>query len=101
MTRSTRRSVLAAAIAAAALPRKLTAGQEIHAMNGLNAITAIDYTVIFARDMEALRPFYQDVMGFALRRELATMVEVVLVVGSQTSSARTGSNTRSAVRFLR
>ncbi|TXB69745.1 glyoxalase/bleomycin resistance/dioxygenase family protein [Paracoccus aurantiacus] len=39
-------------------------------MNPLSSIRAIDYTVIFARDMPAMRDFYQNVMGFALKAEL-------------------------------
>jgi len=35
------------------------------------AIRAIDYTVIFARDIAAMRSFYQDILGFALLRELS------------------------------
>ena len=35
------------------------------------AIRAIDYTVIFARDMVAMRRFYEDVLGFPLLRELS------------------------------
>ena len=35
------------------------------------AIRAIDYTVIFARDIAAMRCFYQDILGFALLRELS------------------------------
>ena len=35
------------------------------------AIRAIDYTVVFARDMQAMRRFYEDVLGFALVRELS------------------------------
>ena len=34
-------------------------------------IRAIDYTVVFARDMAAMRRFYEDVLGFPLRRELS------------------------------
>jgi catechol 2,3-dioxygenase-like lactoylglutathione lyase family enzyme len=34
-------------------------------------ITAIDYTVIFVRDMPAMRRFYGEVLGFALLRELS------------------------------
>jgi len=36
-----------------------------------HAIRAIDYTVIFARDMDAMRRFYEDILGFPLRRELS------------------------------
>ncbi|MER9742594.1 VOC family protein [Mesorhizobium sp. M0187] len=39
-------------------------------MNALNEIRQIDYTVIFARDMAAMRHFYGDVMEFDLQREL-------------------------------
>jgi catechol 2,3-dioxygenase-like lactoylglutathione lyase family enzyme len=35
------------------------------------AIRAIDYTVIFVRDMAAMRSFYEDVLGFPLLRELS------------------------------
>ncbi|MGY8682865.1 VOC family protein [Bradyrhizobium sp. UFLA05-153] len=36
-----------------------------------SAIHAIDYTVIFVRDMVAMRRFYQDLLGFSLLRELS------------------------------
>ena len=42
-----------------------TAGSPFH------AIRAIDYTVIFVRDMEAMRRFYEGVLGFPLLRELS------------------------------
>ena len=32
---------------------------------------AIDYTVIFVRDMEAMRRFYEDILRLPLRRELS------------------------------
>lgn len=35
------------------------------------AIRAIDYTVIFVRDMAAMRRFYEDVLCFPLSRELS------------------------------
>ena len=35
------------------------------------AIRSIDYTVIFARDMEAMRRFYEDVLRFRFTRELS------------------------------
>ncbi|TGQ64551.1 glyoxalase/bleomycin resistance/dioxygenase family protein [Mesorhizobium sp. M00.F.Ca.ET.186.01.1.1] len=52
-------------------------------MNALNEIRQIDYTVIFARDMAAMRHFYGDVMGFQLQREL----------GESWIEYRVGSNT--------
>lgn len=35
------------------------------------AIRAIDYTVVFVRDMTAMRRFYEDVLCFPLSRELS------------------------------
>ena len=40
-------------------------------MSAFRAIRAIDYTVIFVRDMVAMRRFYEEVLGFALLRELS------------------------------
>ena len=39
--------------------------------SAFRAIRAIDYTVIFARDMAAMRRFYEEVLGFSLLRELS------------------------------
>jgi catechol 2,3-dioxygenase-like lactoylglutathione lyase family enzyme len=39
--------------------------------SALQAIRAIDYTVIFVRDMAAMRRFYEDILGFSLIRELS------------------------------
>ncbi|TIT75325.1 MAG: VOC family protein [Mesorhizobium sp.] len=39
-------------------------------MNALKKIRNIDYTVIFARDMKAMRGFYADVMGFPFHSSL-------------------------------
>lgn len=41
------------------------------ALSAFRAIRAIDYTVIFARDMATMRRFYEDVLGFPLLRELS------------------------------
>jgi catechol 2,3-dioxygenase-like lactoylglutathione lyase family enzyme len=40
-------------------------------MSAFKSIKAIDYTVIFVRDMAAMRHFYEEVLGFALSRELS------------------------------
>ena len=40
--------------------------------SAFRAIRAIDYTVIFVRDMVAMRGFYEDVLGFQLIRELSS-----------------------------
>jgi catechol 2,3-dioxygenase-like lactoylglutathione lyase family enzyme len=37
-----------------------------------SAIRAIDYTVIFVRDMAAMRRFYEEVLAFPLLRELSS-----------------------------
>lgn len=39
-------------------------------MSALAAIRQIDYTVIFARDMAAMRRFYETVLGFPVHQEL-------------------------------
>jgi catechol 2,3-dioxygenase-like lactoylglutathione lyase family enzyme len=39
--------------------------------SAFQAIRAIDYTVIFVRDMAAMRDFYQGVLGFPPLRELS------------------------------
>ena len=40
-------------------------------MSPFKSIKAVDYTVVFVRDMAAMRRFYEDVMGFVLARELS------------------------------
>jgi hypothetical protein len=42
-----------------------------HSGSAFQAIRAIDYTVIFVRDMAAMRRFYEDILGFSLLRELS------------------------------
>ena len=42
-----------------------------HSASPFQAIRAIDYTVIFARDMAAMRRFYGEVLKFSLLRELS------------------------------
>jgi catechol 2,3-dioxygenase-like lactoylglutathione lyase family enzyme len=39
--------------------------------SAFRAIRAIDYTVVFVRDMAAMRRFYEDILGFPLTRELS------------------------------
>jgi lactoylglutathione lyase len=39
--------------------------------SAFQAIRAIDYTVIFVRDMDAMRRFYETVLGFSLQRVLS------------------------------
>jgi catechol 2,3-dioxygenase-like lactoylglutathione lyase family enzyme len=39
--------------------------------SAFHAIRAIDYTVIFVRDMGPMRRFYEEILGFPLRRELS------------------------------
>ena len=42
-----------------------------HSNSAFEGIRAIDYTVIFVRDMVAMRRFYEEVLGFPLLRELS------------------------------
>lgn len=39
-------------------------------MSALNHIRHLDYTILYARNMEAMRRFYGEVMGFKVNREL-------------------------------
>jgi len=48
----------------------------------LRAIRALDYTVIFARDLDAMRRFYTEVMQFEVYLELGGGSWVELRVGS-------------------
>ena len=45
--------------------------RDSHSGSAFHAIRAIDYTVIFVRDMAGMRRFYEDVLGFPLLRELS------------------------------
>lgn len=40
-------------------------------MGALSEIRQIDYTVLYARDLKAMRAFYEEVMGFRLDRALS------------------------------
>jgi catechol 2,3-dioxygenase-like lactoylglutathione lyase family enzyme len=42
-----------------------------HSGSAFQSIRAIDYTVIFVRDMTAMRRFYEDILCFPLLRELS------------------------------
>jgi catechol 2,3-dioxygenase-like lactoylglutathione lyase family enzyme len=42
-----------------------------HSGSAFQSIRAIDYTVIFVRDMAAMRRFYEDILRFPLLRELS------------------------------
>jgi catechol 2,3-dioxygenase-like lactoylglutathione lyase family enzyme len=44
---------------------------EANRRSPFHAIRAIDYTVIFVRDMAAMRRFYEDVLALSLLRELS------------------------------
>lgn len=44
--------------------------QEPPSASPFQSIRAIDYTVIFVRDMDAMRRFYEGVLRFAVSREL-------------------------------
>ena len=52
-------------------------------MNALNNIRAIDYTIIFVRDMKAMRKFYENVMRLKVLRELGPQW-IEYAIGSQT-----------------
>ena len=39
--------------------------------DAMRAVRCIDYTILFARDLPAMRGFYGETLGFALQRELS------------------------------
>jgi catechol 2,3-dioxygenase-like lactoylglutathione lyase family enzyme len=43
-----------------------------HSGSAFRAIRAVDYTVIFVRDMAAMRHFYEGILGFPLLRALSS-----------------------------
>jgi len=60
--------------------------------SAFQAIRAIDYTVIFVRDMPAMRQFYEGILGFSLIRELSPRW-IEYRVGSNTLALATPSLT--------
>lgn len=61
---------LLAIVAAVSVPLATHAADYSEGASPLNQIRQIDYTVIFARDMDAMRHFYEEVMEFEVTREL-------------------------------
>jgi catechol 2,3-dioxygenase-like lactoylglutathione lyase family enzyme len=60
-------------------------------MNALSTIRQIDYTVIYVRDMAAMRRFYGAVLGFELLRELsARWIEYKVGVNTLALAERDG-----------
>ena len=57
-----------------------------------SAIRAIDYTVIFVRDMIAMRRFYEDVLALSLLRELSPNW-IEYAIGSNTLALARPSST--------
>ena len=39
--------------------------------NAMRAVRCLDYTIVFARDLPAMRRFYGETLGFTLQRELS------------------------------
>ena len=74
--RFTRRTMVAAGtLAVLAGPKPLPVAAHAAAlkettMNALHTIRHLDCTVLFARDMEAMRAFWGGVVGFEVNREL-------------------------------
>jgi catechol 2,3-dioxygenase-like lactoylglutathione lyase family enzyme len=66
---TSRRTVLTGAAALTAMPPHAATAKET-AMHPLQKIRHLDYTVIFARDMKAMRHFYGAVMRFPVYNEL-------------------------------
>jgi len=53
------------------VPKAAVNERNPHLASAFQAIRALDYTVIFVRDMAAMRQFYEGILGFSLIRELS------------------------------
>lgn len=51
---------------------KAPTGIEMAKTSAFKSIRAVDYTVVFVRDMDAMRRFYEDVLGFVLTKDLSS-----------------------------
>jgi len=60
---------------AALYPSYTESNETIVNKSPFQAIRAIDYTVVFVRDMTAMRRFYEEVLGFPLLREFTGWFE--------------------------
>ena len=58
--------------------------------SAFRSIRSIDYTVIFVRDMVAMRHFYENVLAFALTRELSQNWIEYQIGGNTLALARPG-----------
>jgi catechol 2,3-dioxygenase-like lactoylglutathione lyase family enzyme len=61
-----------------------------------HAIRAVDYTVIFVRDMAAMRRFYESVLCFPLTRELSAGWIEYQIGGATLALARPGRTAKDA-----
>tara|TARA_R110002049_G_scaffold247690_1_gene422163 strand:- start:3917 stop:4408 length:492 start_codon:yes stop_codon:yes gene_type:complete len=69
MTQLTRRqSIAMAAVGSAILANPTTAFAQSKAVSALNQIRALDYTILYTRDMIAMRKFYEEIMQFEFRQ---------------------------------
>jgi len=60
------------------------------------SIRAVDYTVIFVRDMAAMRRFYESVLSFPVTRELSAGWIEYQIGGNTLALARPGRTARDA-----
>ncbi len=67
-----RRDLMTAAAGTIAAASTGMASSAAETQNPFKTISKIDYTIIYVRDMAAMRGFYEKVMSFELQRELST-----------------------------
>lgn len=63
---------------------------ETLSVSAFQSIRAIDYTVIFVRDMDAMRQFYEGVLRFSMSRELSPNWIEYRIGGTTLALARPG-----------
>jgi catechol 2,3-dioxygenase-like lactoylglutathione lyase family enzyme len=74
----------------------MTTAPNPHASSPFSAIRAIDYTVIFVRDMAAMRRFYEGVLQFPLTRELSAGWIEYQIGGNTLALSRPGRTAKDA-----
>src|SRR5256714_14071239 len=71
-------------------------GRNPHSGSPFQSIRAIDYTVIFVRDMAAMRRFYEETLRLSLTRELSAGWIEYQIGGNTLALARPGRTAKDA-----
>ena len=78
------------------IDKEATLNEEIPPSSPFQSIRAIDYIVIFVRDMTAMRRFYEDILRFPFSRELSPNWIEYQIGGNTLALARPGRTAKDA-----